>query len=170
MQTNYAWSGAYPVTVAGIVWNCVFIYVILMPFTLSTIGVCLTWRSQENSPAVSQLSFFLRTLLMYRFAVLLYFSLSSLCPWNSHSCELPSVSSKRPFFFLFFVRSNALSKCVNVDVYPTAGQCQASKYAIVTVHVLQQHSADCLEVNSYVTLPARPARPFTYKRLTRPTK
>lgn len=29
MQTKDAWSGAYPVTVAGVLWNCVFIYVIL---------------------------------------------------------------------------------------------------------------------------------------------
>lgn len=51
----------------------------------------------------------------------------------------------------FFVRSNTVSKCVHVDLYPTAGQCHESKYAIVTVHVMQQHSADCLEVNNYVT-------------------
>jgi hypothetical protein len=51
----------------------------------------------------------------------------------------------------FFVRSNAVSKCVHVDVYPTAGQCHGSKYAIVTVHVMQQHSTDCLEGNNYVT-------------------
>lgn len=109
----------------------------------STTAFCLTWRSPENSPAVSRLSFFLRTLPTYCFAVLLYFSLSSLCPWNSNSCELLSVFSKLPGFF---VRSNAVSKCVHVDVYPTAGQCHTSKYATVTVHVMQQHSAHCLEV------------------------
>jgi hypothetical protein len=77
--------------------------------------------------------------------------------------------SLQNFLFFFFVRSNAVSKCVHVDVYPTAGQCHASKYAIVTVHVMQQHGADCLEVYNYVTC-ASPARPFIYKRLIRPTK
>jgi len=51
----------------------------------------------------------------------------------------------------FFVRSNAVSKCVHADVYLTSGQCHASKYAIVTVHVMQQHNADRLEVDNYVT-------------------
>ena len=100
------------------------------------------------------------------FRSILYFSLSSLCPWNSNSWELLSIFSKLPVFF-FLVRSNAVSKCVHVDVHPTAGQWHASKYAIVTVHVMQQHSADCLEVN---TLPASPARRFLHKRLIRRTK
>jgi len=62
-----------------------------------------------------------------------------------------AVSLFKTSWFFFFVRCNAVSKCVHVDVYPNAGQCHASKYAIVTVHVLQQHSTDCLKSNKYVT-------------------
>jgi len=42
MKKEDAWSGAYPVTVAGVVGIRVFIHVILMSFTLSTIAFCLT--------------------------------------------------------------------------------------------------------------------------------
>lgn len=110
-QMEDAWSGAYPVTVAGVVRIRVFIYVILMPFTLSTIAFCLTRRSPENSPAVSRLPFFMRTLLTYPFAVLHYFSQSSLCPCNINSCELlSSVFSKLPvFLYVLMLFQNAFT-------------------------------------------------------------
>jgi hypothetical protein len=61
----------------------------------------------------------------------------------------------------FFVSCNAVAKYVHVDVYPTAGQCHACEYTIVTVHVLQQQSADCLEVNNYVSCYSKRDLSFT---------
>ena len=141
MQKEDAWSGAYPVTVAGIAGIRVFNHVILMSFTLSTIGFCLTWRSQENSPAVSLCELCWHIVSQYSISR----CLRCVPRTATHASCCRSLQNFLFFFLSFFVRCNAVSKCVHVDVYPNAGQCHASKYAIVTVHVLQQHSADCLD-------------------------